>query len=128
MTRETWRERGRRAKWEVLAVYLAQKDPRMPWHARALALALVAYAFSPIDPIPDFIPLLGFLDELVVLPLGVLLLRRLIPPGMLDEYRGRVAAGARLSGRERRAFAAAVVAAWLLVGVVVLAAAWRALG
>ena len=127
-TAEGWKGRAKRAKGELLAVYLAQKDPRVPWYARALALCLVAYAFSPIDPIPDFIPVVGYLDELVVIPLGVLLLRRLIPAGVLDEYRARVSAGARPSAGDRRVFAAAVIAAWLLVGAGLLAAIWRYVG
>ena len=77
---------------DVVALYLAARDPRVPWYAKAVALAVAAYAASPIDLIPDFIPVLGFLDELVVLPLGIMLAVRLIPAGIMDEHRAAAAA------------------------------------
>ncbi len=72
---------------EVYAVYLAQKDPRTPWYAKVLAAAIVAYAFSPIDLIPDPIPVIGYLDDLLIVPLGIALLVRLIPPEVFQECR-----------------------------------------
>jgi uncharacterized membrane protein YkvA (DUF1232 family) len=68
---ERWRTEARRLKREVYALYLACRDPRVPWYAKALAAGIVAYALSPIDLIPDFIPILGYLDDLILLPLGV---------------------------------------------------------
>lgn len=121
---ETWRRQARRLKRETYALYLALRDPRVPWYARALAVAVVAYAFSPLDLIPDFIPVLGFLDDLIVVPLGVALVRRLIPQPVFAEcreradtlMRGDVAgwAGARVA-------AVVIVAIWglTLVAVVV---------
>ena len=69
------------------ALYLAARDPRVPWYAKAVALAVAAYAFSPIDLIPDFIPVIGYLDDLIIVPLGILLAVRLIPADVLAEHR-----------------------------------------
>jgi uncharacterized membrane protein YkvA (DUF1232 family) len=78
---------ARGLKRDVHALYLASKDPRVPWYAKALAVAVAAYAASPIDLIPDFIPVLGYLDELVILPLGIALVIKLIPPAVIAEHR-----------------------------------------
>ncbi len=82
-----WKEWARQVKREVFALYLAYKDPRTPWHAKLVAGSVVAYAFSPIDLIPDFVPVLGYLDDLVIIPLGILVARKLIPPLVLSECR-----------------------------------------
>jgi uncharacterized membrane protein YkvA (DUF1232 family) len=74
-------------KRDVHALYLASRDPRVPWYAKALAVAVAGYALSPIDLIPDFIPVLGYLDDLVIVPLGILLVIRLIPPQIMAEHR-----------------------------------------
>ncbi|HET8630802.1 MAG TPA: YkvA family protein [Thermomicrobiales bacterium] len=84
---ERWRRRARRLKREVYALYLACKDPRVPWYARLLVGGVVAYAFSPLDLIPDVIPVLGYLDDMVLIPLGIALALRLIPPHVLAECR-----------------------------------------
>jgi uncharacterized membrane protein YkvA (DUF1232 family) len=78
---------ARRLKVEVHALYLAYRDPRVPWYARVFAAVVVGYAFSPIDLIPDPIPVLGYLDDLVLIPLGVALAVRMIPPQVLAECR-----------------------------------------
>jgi uncharacterized membrane protein YkvA (DUF1232 family) len=78
---------ARSLKRDVHALYLASKDPRVPWYAKALAMAVAAYAASPIDLIPDFIPVLGYVDELVILPLGIALVIKLIPPAVMAEHR-----------------------------------------
>lgn len=74
------------------ALYLAARDPRVPWYAKLLALAVAAYALSPIDLIPDFIPVLGYLDDVILLPLGILLVIRLIPADIMAEHRELAAA------------------------------------
>lgn len=74
-------------KRDVLALYLATRDPRVPWYAKAVAACVAAYALSPIDLIPDFIPVLGYLDDLILLPLGILLAVRLVPPATMAELR-----------------------------------------
>jgi uncharacterized membrane protein YkvA (DUF1232 family) len=82
-----WRQRARAITRDAHALFLACRDPRTPWYAKAVAGLVVAYAFSPIDLIPDFVPVLGYLDDVVLVPLGVLLAVRLIPPGVLAECR-----------------------------------------
>lgn len=104
---------ARRLRQEVLALWLAARDPRVPWQARLAAAAVAAYALSPIDLIPDFIPVLGYLDDLVIVPLGIMLAVRLVPPALLAESRA-AAAGRR--GRGSRAGLAMVLAIWLALG------------
>ncbi len=74
-------------KAEVYALYLAAKDPRTPWYAKAVAVLVVGYALSPFDIIPDFIPVLGLIDEMVILPAGYWLVVKLIPPNIMQEAR-----------------------------------------
>jgi uncharacterized membrane protein YkvA (DUF1232 family) len=69
------------------AIYLASRDPRVPWYAKVLAIAVAGYALSPIDLIPDFIPILGYLDDLIIVPLGIWLVVSLIPDEVMVEYR-----------------------------------------
>jgi uncharacterized membrane protein YkvA (DUF1232 family) len=84
---ETWRAKARQLKLETYALYLAYRDPRTPWVARLVALCVAGYAFSPIDLIPDPIPVLGYLDDLVILPLGVLLALKLVPGEVMVDCR-----------------------------------------
>ena len=100
-----------RLKAEVYALYLAYKDPRVPWYARIFAACVVGYAFSPIDLIPDPLPVLGYLDDLILIPLGVALAIRMIPEDVLAECRERARAA---EGRPvNRIAAAVVVVIWL---------------
>jgi uncharacterized membrane protein YkvA (DUF1232 family) len=78
-----------RLRIEAHAVWLAARDPRTPWPVRLLALAIAAYALSPIDLIPDFIPVLGLLDDALIVPAGIWLIGRLLPPGLMAEHRAR---------------------------------------
>src|SRR6266700_7126751 len=100
-----WKERVRNLKRDVVAIALALRDPRVPWYAKAIGACVVAYALSPIDLIPDFIPVLGYLDDLVLVPLGLLLVLRLIPAEILAEH--RVAAAAIVERPVNRAGAVA---------------------
>ena len=84
---ERLKHKARLLKTEVYAVYLAYKDPRVPWYARIFAVCVVGYAFSPIDLIPDPIPILGYLDDLVLVPLGIALILKMIPKEVMAEYR-----------------------------------------
>jgi uncharacterized membrane protein YkvA (DUF1232 family) len=72
---------------DVHAVYLAARDPRVPWYAKALAFCVAGYALSPIDLIPDFVPILGYLDDVVIVPLGILAVVKLIPSNIMAEHR-----------------------------------------
>src|ERR671923_1269950 len=85
---EQLKKRARELKRETYAIYIAARDPRTPWYARALILFVVAHTFSPIDLIPDFIPVLGYLDDLIITPGGIWLAVRLIPPEVLEDARG----------------------------------------
>lgn len=112
---------------DAFALYLAMRDPRVPWPAKVLAGLVAAYALSPIDLIPDFIPVLGYLDDLVLLPLGILLVVRMIPRPVMDDLRRQAAA--RLDETPPRSLTAAVVivALWCLLALglaVLLAQAW----
>ena len=102
-------------KRDVHALYLAGRDPRVPWYAKALAAFVAAYALSPIDLIPDFIPVIGYLDDLILLPLGILLVVRLIPPEILAEHRATAAAARPVS----RLAAVVVVCLWVALAVLV---------
>jgi len=117
-----WKERARQLETETYAVYLACRDPRVPWYARALAGAVAAYALSPIDLIPDAIPILGYLDDLVLVPAGIALVLRLIPADVMAGCRAAAQAG--LEGRKPRSWAAAaaIIAIWLAAAA--LAIAW----
>lgn len=113
---------ARRLKRDVVALYLAARDPRVPWYAKAVAAAVAAYALSPIDLIPDVIPILGFLDELIVLPLGIMLAVKLIPPELMAEHRAAAEATER---RPRSRLAAAVIVAlWCASAILVLWLFW----
>lgn len=114
------RRRADDLRRETHALYLAYRDPRTPWMARLVAGCVVAYAFSPLDLIPDFVPVLGYLDDLVLVPLGVALALRLIPPAVMADCRARARAAA---DRPRNwAAAAAIVVIWL--GLAALAVVW----
>ncbi len=120
---DNWKRRAGQLKTEVYALYLAYKDPRSPWYPRFLAALVVAYAFSPIDLIPDPIPVLGYLDDLVLIPLGVYLALRLIPPEVMVECRKKANLVIAEGKPVNKAAAVVIVLIWigvaLMVGVVV---------
>ena len=114
------RARVRALEADTFALYLAARDPRVPWPAKAVAALTVTYALSPIDLIPDFIPVIGYLDDLVLVPLGIALAVRLIPPALLAEHRAEAARRFAGGGPRSRWGVIAVVVVWVLV------AAWLA--
>ncbi len=113
---------ARAIRRDVHALWLAARDPRTPWAARALALVIAAYALSPIDLIPDVIPVLGYLDEAILLPLLILLVIRLIPPALMAEHRATAAAAA--ARPVSVAGAGFIVALWLAAAGGLLWAFW----
>jgi len=104
-----------RLKTELRALYLAYKDPRTPLHARVFAIIVVAYAFSPIDLIPDPIPVLGYLDDLILIPLGIALAVRMIPDTVLEECRAKARDTEVKAGPKGTAAAVVVVVIWLIL-------------
>ncbi len=104
-------------KRDVVALYFAARDPRVPWYAKAVAAAVAAYALSPIDLIPDFIPVLGYIDEVFILPLGIMLAVKLIPPAIMAEHR---AAAVAAEGKPKSRIAGAVIVALWLTAVAFL--------
>ena len=118
MNLEEWRRWALRLKFETYALYLAYKDPRVPWYAKLFAALVVGYAFSPIDLIPDPIPILGYLDDLVLIPLGVALAVRMIPEDVLSENRRKAREMVERGERPvSRVAAVVIVVLWLAVAV-----------
>ena len=105
---------ARGLKRDTVALYLAARDPRVPWYAKAVAACVAAYALSPIDLIPDFVPVIGYLDDIILVPLGIGLAIRLIPPGILEEHRQR--ALARIAERPvSRIGAVVIIMIWVVL-------------
>jgi len=115
---ERWKGWARGLKVETYALYLAYRDPRVPWYARAFAICVVGYAFSPIDLIPDFIPVLGYLDDLILVPVGIWLALRMIPAAVMAESRARAKEALREGKPTNWVAAAAIVAVWLLLAAI----------
>lgn len=113
---------ARGIKRDVHALYLSARDPRVPWYAKAVALAVAAYALSPIDLIPDFVPVLGYLDDLIIVPLGILLAVRLIPADVFAEH--RATADETPLPRNRTA-AIVIIAIWIGLALVAVGALIR---
>lgn len=124
---DVWKERARQLKVETYAVWLAYKDPRVPWYARVFAACVVGYAFSPIDLVPDPIPVLGYLDDLVLVPLGIALALRMIPPEVMDECREKADAVMREGKPTNWKAAGAIIAVWVLLALLVIVVTVRML-
>lgn len=119
-----WKQWARRLKLEIYALYLAYRDPRTPWYARLFAACVVAYAFSPIDLIPDPIPILGYLDDLILVPLGIALALKMIPPPVMAECREKAQAALNQGQPTNWIAAGVIVAIWLLLAVGMILALW----
>jgi uncharacterized membrane protein YkvA (DUF1232 family) len=102
---------ARALRRDVHAIHLASRDPRVHWTVKLLAVAVAGYALSPVDLIPDFIPVLGYLDDLIIVPLGVWLMIALIPPEIMREHRARASAAARRPVSKTAAIV--IVALWI---------------
>jgi uncharacterized membrane protein YkvA (DUF1232 family) len=114
MNLQTWKRWARRLSAQTYALYLAYRHPKTPWYAKVFAALIVGYVFSPIDPIPDFIPVVGLLDEMVVVPIGVLLAAKMIPPAVLEECREKAREVAESEKPVSRVAAVVIVAVWVL--------------
>jgi uncharacterized membrane protein YkvA (DUF1232 family) len=122
---DSLRRRARALKVETLALYHVARDPRVPWYARLFVGVVVAYALSPIDLIPDFVPVLGYLDDLILVPLGIALALRMVPSQVLDECRARAQLDA--SRPTSRVAMLAIVGIWLASAALVTWLVMRAL-
>ncbi|MBI2347672.1 MAG: DUF1232 domain-containing protein [Deltaproteobacteria bacterium] len=112
---EIWKRRADELKREIHAIYLAYKDPRVPWHAKLLAACVVAYAFSPIDLIPDFIPILGYLDDLILVPVGVYFVLKMIPDDVMADCRKKARALSDQRRPRNLLAATIIIAIWVLL-------------
>ena len=117
---ESLRARAKDLRAWTYALYGAYRDPRVPWYARVFALCVVAYAISPIDLVPDFVPVLGYLDDLILIPLGIALAIRMIPPDVLAEHRERGRALAAEAKPASWAATAVIILVWLGLAVAAL--------
>jgi uncharacterized membrane protein YkvA (DUF1232 family) len=117
------RDWARAIKRDIVAIWLAGRDPRVPWPVKLLALLVAGYALSPIDLIPDFIPILGYLDDVLLLPLGILLVVRLLPPDLLAEHRAAAVGILDRPVSKRGLFV--IIALWLVAAVFAGWLAWR---
>ena len=112
---QEWKQKVRQLKREISAIYFACKHPKVPWYTKILAICVVGYAFSPIDLIPDIIPILGYLDDLILVPLRIMLLVRMIPADVLAECRQQADATNNIKPQNWIA-AAVIIFIWLLLG------------
>jgi len=124
---EDWTRKAGQLKQEIHALALACKDPRVPWYAKLIAVSIVAYALSPIDLIPDFIPVLGYLDDLILVPLGIYLLLRIIPSEVMPECREK-ARGATGQSKSNWIAAVVIIAIWIILALWILSLSLRFFG
>jgi len=120
-TIERWKQKSRHLKIESYALYLAYRDPRVPWYAKAFVALVVGYAFSPIDLIPDFIPVLGYLDDLVLIPLGVTVALKMIPEEVMEDCRIRSKEVMSKKKPINRVAAVVIICIWLMLIVMTIA-------
>ncbi len=109
----SWRRATQALKRETGALVLAYRDPRTPWFARIAVVCVVGYAFSPIDLIPDVIPILGLIDDFVLVPIGIWLALRLIPPEVMSDARQRIRSGESAGYEHPRLAAAVIIGLWI---------------
>ncbi len=109
------KQRARLLKAETFALYLAARHPGTPWYAKLLVAGIVAYALSPIDLIPDFVPVLGYVDDFILIPMGIALAIKMIPPAVLAECRARAQKIISNGKPVSRVAAVVIVAIWLVL-------------
>ena len=125
---EKWKKRVKELKIEVYAIYLVYKDPRVAWYARIFAACVVGYAFSPIDLIPDFIPVLGYLDDLILIPLGITLAIKMIPPDVLAEHREESREIMKAGKPVNKVAAAVIIAIWIFLAILGIIYTYKIVG
>ena len=121
---KSWKTKAKQLRTEIVALYLAYKHPRTPWYAKVLAALIIGYALSPIDLIPDLIPVIGYLDDFILVPLGIALLTKIIPRDILEECRAK--AQSDLLNRKSKNWVAAIIIVliWLFALYLTLSLIW----
>jgi len=122
----SWKQQAKQLKNETMALCLAYRDPRVPWYAKVFMAAVIGYAISPIDLIPDFIPVLGYLDDLIIVPAGIYLAIKMIPRGIMQECREKATSNP-FSSRAKWVVAGIIISIWILVIVLAVKFIWQAL-
>jgi uncharacterized membrane protein YkvA (DUF1232 family) len=124
MDTRLWKTKAKQLKTEIVTLYLASKHPRTPWYAKVLAALIIGYALSPIDLIPDFIPVAGYLDDLIIIPAGIALLIKIIPRDVLEECRAK--AQSDVLNRKSKNWVAGVIIVfiWLVAIYFILSLIW----
>ena len=112
---ESLKQRARELKRETYALYIGLRDPRVPWYARLLGICVIGYALSPLDLIPDFIPVLGYLDDLILVPLGIALVLKLVPEEVMADSRAKAETLLADGKPTSRVAAAIVIIIWILL-------------
>jgi uncharacterized membrane protein YkvA (DUF1232 family) len=113
MQKTSWKEKAKKLKTDTYALYLACKDPRVPWYAKALMALIIGYALSPIDLIPDFIPVLGQIDDLIIVPAGISIVIKMIPKTVMEECRQRAKAES-INSKTKWIVASIIILIWVL--------------
>ncbi len=112
---EKLKQRARHLRAETFALYLTARDPRTPWYAKLIVAGIVAYALSPIDLVPDFVPVLGYLDDLILIPMGIALAIKLVPHSVLAECRARAQERIQNGKLVSRIAGAVIIVIWLVL-------------
>ena len=120
-----WKQKVKKLNVEVYALYVAYRDPRTPWYAKLFIACVVAYALSPIDLIPDFIPVLGYVDDMLIIPVGIVIALRMIPPDVLTESRQKAHEIAGEGKGFSRVAAAMIIVIWISFALLVMALFFR---
>lgn len=120
----SWKTKANQLRSEVYALYLASKHPKTPWYAKAFAVLIIGYALSPIDLIPDFIPVVGYIDDLIIVPAGISLLIKMIPKEILEECREKARSQSVGKKRSKWIAGAVIILIWLLVIYIILKLLW----
>jgi uncharacterized membrane protein YkvA (DUF1232 family) len=123
----SWKTQAKSLRNEIYALYFAARDPRTPWYAKVLAAFIIGYALSPIDLIPDFIPVLGYLDDLIIVPAGIALLIKIIPNGVLQECREK-AHSQPISIKRNWVAGTIIILVWLLLIYIAFSFLWGIVG
>ena len=118
------KQKARQLKTETYILYLAYRDPRVPWYAKAFMFVIVAYAISPIDLIPDFIPVLGYVDDLIIVPAGIFLALKMIPKEVMEECREK-ARSEPIAGKAKWIATLVIISIWLLVLYLLFRLIWQ---